>query len=133
MLRLPRAILRRTYVRYLAASATALTVDFGLFLAVLRAGVPAMLASGIGYAAGIGAHWWLSSRTVFSGDLADAGASRRRQQALFLGSALVGLLATMAVVGVGAALRLDPRLAKLVAVAVSFQLVWLLRRHVVFA
>jgi putative flippase GtrA len=126
-------LLRATYLRYLAASATALGSDFGLFLLMLSAGLPASLASGVGYSAGIVAHWWLSSRAVFAGGLADAGGERRRQQGLFLLTALAGLACTMSVVGVGAGLGLDPRLAKVTAIMLSFQLVWLLRRHIVFA
>ncbi len=128
-----RTLLRATYLRYVAASAASLGLDFVLFLLCLTAGVPAMLASGIGYSAGIGAHWWLSSRAVFAGGLAERGGDRRRQQALFLGSALVGLAITMAVVGLGAKLGLDPRLAKLAAVALAFQATYLLRRRIVFA
>jgi small basic protein len=54
------------------------------------------------------------------------------QKALFVGSALIGLALTMAVVGLGARLGLDPRLAKLVAVATSFVATWLLRNRIVF-
>ena len=126
-------IYQATYLRYVAASAAALGVDFALFLACLSTGMPAMLASGVGYCAGIGAHWWLSSRAVFAGGLAAPGGDRRRQQGLFLGSALVGLAITMGVVGLGARLALDPRLAKLGATALAFQATYLLRRRIVFA
>ncbi len=127
------AMLRIPYLRYVAASAVSLGVDLALFLAALSAGMPAALASGFGYSAGIVAHWWLSSRAVFVDGVAADADARRRQQALFLGSAIVGLGVTMAVVGLGAALGLDPRLAKLAAILVSFHAVWLLRRHIVFA
>ena len=130
---MPRALLRGTYPRYIAASAAALGVDFALFLAALGTGMPAMLASGLGYSAGILAHWRLSSRAVFASRVADRGAGRRRQQALFLASALAGLAITMAVVGIGARLGLDPRAAKLAAIAISFQATYLLRRRIVFA
>ena len=48
------------------------------------------------------------------------------------GSALVGLGVTTAIVGGGSALGIDPRLAKLAAIVVSFQTTYLLRRHIVF-
>jgi putative flippase GtrA len=126
-------LLGNTYLRYLAASATALGIDFALFLLMLSAGLPATPASAVGYSAGIAAHWWLSSRAVFADGLAGAGSERRRQQGLFLLTALAGLACTTSVVGMGAGLGLDPRLAKVAAIMLSFQLIWLLRRHIVFA
>ena len=124
---------RIVYLRYIVASAGALAVDLALFMAALGLGVAAVAASAGGYCAGIAAHWLLSSRAVFSGSLAEAGRARVRQQALFLGSALAGLLTTMAIVGAGTLAGLDPRIGKAVAIAVSFQLTYLLRRRVVFA
>lgn len=123
----------RVYLRYVGASMGALGVDLACFLLLLDTRTPAAAASAIGYAAGIAAHWWLSSRTVFGDRLAGAGAGRLGQQALFLVSAIVGLGITVGVVGFGTALGLDPRLAKLGAILASFQTMWLLRRHVVFA
>ncbi|MEQ1689130.1 MAG: GtrA family protein, partial [Sphingopyxis sp.] len=64
---------------------------------------------------------------------ASRGSSERtRQKALFVGSALVGLTLTTAIVGGGSALGLDARLAKLVAILVSFPTIYILRRHFVF-
>ena len=119
-------------VRYGMASVVALCVDLGCFLALLSAGMWAAGASAIGYAAGIAAHWLLSSRTVFTGDVATAGFARARQKALFVISALVGLGVTTAIVGAGDIAGIDPRLAKLVAIAISFTVTWLLRSRVVF-
>jgi putative flippase GtrA len=122
-----------TYLRYLVASVGALGVDMGLFVGALALGLHPTLAAGTGYTAGILAHWLLSSRAVFTGQLAEAGAPRRQQQALFLVSAMIGLGVTMAIVGLGHAIALDPRLAKLVAIGVSFQITYFIRRRVVFA
>ena len=122
----------RTYVRYIAASAGALGVDMLVFLALLEGGVAAAPASALGYGAGIGAHWLLSSRAVFANDVARDARDRSVQKALFLGSALAGLALTALIVGVGDMAGLDPRLAKLVAIAASFQATWLLRRQLVF-
>lgn len=126
-------LLGATPVRYLIASIAALAADMGCFLALLRLGLAPMPASATGYALGIIAHWLLSSRAVFADQVAARGAGRTRQKALFVGSALVGLALTTVVVGAGAAMGLDPRLAKLVAVALSFVATWLLRQKVVFA
>ena len=126
-------MLRITYLRYLVASGGALGLDLGLFMAALALGMAPVAAAALGYCSGIAAHWLMSSRAVFVGRLAAAGTARRQQQLLFLGSALVGLAVTMAIVGVGELFAVDPRLAKLAAVALSFQITYLLRRRLVFA
>ena len=119
-------------LRYLLASVGALAVDMGSFLALLALGMLAAAASAIAYSLGILAHWLLSSRTVFVGNVAERGAARTRQKALFVGSALVGLALTIAIVWAGDVSGIDPRLAKLVAIGVSFTTTWLLRSKVVF-
>ncbi|QIK78523.1 GtrA family protein [Sphingomonas piscis] len=126
-------MLRFTYVRYLLASTVALAVDSALFLVGLQLGASPLSAAAGGYAAGLLVHWFLSSRAVFSRGLAPGGAERRQQQVLFLASALVGLAVTMLIVGGGAALGLDPRIAKIGAIASSFQLTYMLRKRLVFA
>ena len=90
------------------------------------------LASAFGYSAGIAAHWLLSSRTVFAENVAERGLRRTQQKALFVVSALLGLGVTTAIVGAADWLAIDPRPAKLVAIAVSFTLTWLLRSRIVF-
>jgi putative flippase GtrA len=124
---------RATYLRYLAASVIALGVDLSLFLALEVTGMPIALPSAISYSAGILVHWLISSRLVFAGDLRDVGIDRARQQALFLLSAFAGLLLTVAIVSLAVQFGLDARLAKLVAVAASFQATYLLRSKIVFA
>ncbi len=119
-------------VRYLLASIGALAVDVGTFLALLSLGIWAAGASAIGYCLGIVAHWLLSSRAVFIGTVAERGAGRTRQKALFVISALLGLGLTTAIVWAGDASGFDPRLAKLLAIAVSFTATWILRSRVVF-
>jgi len=121
------------WLNYLIASGLALGSDAGLFLLLLDAGLPPVAASAIGYCAGILVHWLVSSRLVFADGTAARGTGERhRQKMLFVGSALVGLAVTTAIVGGGSALGLDPRLAKLAAIVVSFQTTYLLRRHIVF-
>lgn len=119
-------------IRYGFASLAALAVDMGSFLALLAVMVPAALASAAAYSAGIVTHWLFSSRTVFNDSVAQRGPERTRQKALFVGSALVGLALTIAIVGAGDMAGIDPRLAKLVAIAVSFAATWLLRSRIVF-
>jgi putative flippase GtrA len=122
-----------TYLRYILSSAGALAVDMSLFMALFHLGVFPAAASAIGYMSGIAAHWLLSSRAVFADNVAQRGRGRDRQKALFLGSALVGLAITTLTVGAGDLAGLDPRLAKLAAIAISFQATYLMRKKVVFA
>ena len=113
-------------LRYLLASIGALAVDMGSFLALLSLGMLAAPASALAYAAGIIAHWLLSSRTVFTDSVAERGHERTKQKALF------GLALTTAIVGTGDFMGVDPRLAKLLAIAVSFTATWILRNKIVF-
>ncbi len=127
-----RRAINLLFLRYLAASALALGVDMGAFLALLTLGLPAAAAAAVGYGLGIAAHWLASSRAVFTAGVAEHGPERSRQKALFVGSALAGLALTTAIVGIGTGFGLDPRLAKLAAIGASFTLTWLLRERVVF-
>lgn len=120
------------FIRYVLASVGALAVDVGSFLALLSFGVAAAPASAIGYSLGIVAHWLMSSRAVFHETVAISGMARTRQKALFVVSALVGLALTTAIVGVGDWGGFDPRIAKIVAIAVSFLVTWLIRSRIVF-
>ena len=120
------------FIRYVLASVGALAVDMGCFLALLTAGMWAAGASALAYGAGILAHWLLSSRAVFVGSVATRGAERTRQKALFVASAMVGLALTTAIVWTGDNAGIDPRLAKLAAIVVSFAATWLLRSKIVF-
>lgn len=121
------------FLRYVAVSVGALATDMGVFLALLEAGLPSISASAIGYSIGILAHWILSSRKVFQDRVSDKGtAARTQQKAMFLASALLGLLLTVAIVGAGTALGLDPRLAKIIAILISFLLTYALRNIVIF-
>lgn len=130
---LRQAAHRLVPARYLGASAVALGFDMASFLVLLALGLAAAPASALSYSLGIVVHWFISSRAVFTAGVADRGPARTRQKALFVASALVGLALTAAIVGLGDAAGLDPRLAKIAAVGVSFAATWLLRARVVFA
>lgn len=120
------------FVRYVLVSIGALAVDMGTFLACLSFGMIAAPASAVGYGLGILAHWLLSSRTVFADRVAADSGLRMRQKALFLISALTGLAITVALVGGIEGAGGDPRLAKAVAIVVSFLVTYWLRKRVVF-
>ena len=119
-------------VRYGFASAAALASDMATFLLLLSMQMTAAPAAALAYGLGIVTHWLLSSRAVFTDTVAQRGPQRTRQKALFLGSAFVGLGLTTLVVGGADMMGSDPRLAKLVAIGVSFAATWLLRSKVVF-
>jgi putative flippase GtrA len=122
-----------TFLRYVVVSVGALAIDMGVFLALLKTGMISAVAAAIGYAIGIVAHWTLSSRKVFQDRVSGRGTRERTQQkAMFVVSALLGLVVTMSIVGVGDALGLDPRIAKIMAIGVSFMLTYLLRNVVIF-
>lgn len=120
-------------IRYLLASVGALAVDMAAFLTLLALGTWPAGASAISYAAGIAAHWLMSSRAVFADRVADRGLARTQQKVLFVGSALLGLGLTTGIVFAGDSAGIDPRAAKLVAIAVSFAATWMLRSRIVFS
>jgi len=124
---------RITYARYVMASAVALAADLALFMLLLNAGLQPVPASAAGYSFGLIIHWLASSRLVFARQGVPFISRRRRQKLLFIASAMIGLGITSAIVCIGSHLGLDPRLAKLGAIVVSFQATYLLRRAVVFA
>lgn len=126
-------MLDQLYTRYVGASVAALGVDFAVFMAAMAMGMSPALAAACGYMAGIICHWMISTRVVFVGQVAEDVPGRRHQQALFFLSALVGLGITTGIVGLGTRYGLDPRLAKGVAIVVSFQATYVLRKRVVFA
>lgn len=126
-------LLERTFIRYGLASLIALAGDVGLFLALLRGGLTPAMASAPAYGVGIAIHWFISARLVFAAGAAPRGPERIRQKGLFVGSALVGLALTTGIVALGSLVGLLPLAAKLVAVAVSFQTIYLLRKAIVFA
>lgn len=123
----------RRFAAYGVASALALGFDMGSYLLMIGAGMAAPFAAVLGYTLGIGVHWLASSRVVFAGRVARAGHDRSAQMGLFALSALVGLALTWIIVSGGVAAGLDPRFAKLAAIAISFVATFLLRARFVFA
>ncbi|MFV0642909.1 MAG: GtrA family protein [Sphingomonadaceae bacterium] len=132
MVRLLARLQDRVFLRYLLASVFALGMDFGTFLALLNAGTPTTLASALSYSLGIIAHWIISSRMVFTGQVAVDTNIRNLQKTLFVLSAIAGLCVTTAIVYLASMTLLDPRVGKLIAVGASFFVTWSLRRRIVF-
>jgi len=133
VIKLANQLRGNVFLRYVAVSIGALAADMTVFLLLLEAGMPATAASAVGYSVGIFAHWILSSRKVFHDRVSEKGTvARTQQKAMFLASALMGLVLTMIVVGAGTALGIDARIAKVVAITTSFLLTYLLRNVVIF-
>lgn len=135
MLRLPERLKEFQAVvfsKYLLASVAALAVDMVLFFQLIAMKATPWAASALAYSVGIVVHWALSSRVVFNGRVARGKGARAAQQAQFVMSALIGLAITTGIVAIASYLGLDPGLAKLIAVGVSFLTVWHLRNRYVF-
>ena len=131
---LARAGFDRSFLAYIAVSAAALGVDLLVLDRLLVANMPESGAAAFAYSIGIVVHWLLSTRTVFAPETAARGSrALDRQRALFIGSALVGLAITTAMVGTASGFGIEPRLAKLAAIGVSFTAVWLIRRLYIFS
>ncbi len=119
-------------LRYGFVSAAALGVDFSVFLACNGLIGQPTLSGVIGYGAGIMLHYMLSCRFVFDAARSEKAAQRRFVE--FLASGFVGLAVTAAVIALMAgALGFAPISGKIVAAAVSFAGVFLIRRSIVFA
>lgn len=126
-----RARLRQV-LAYGVVSALALTLDAGLFLALVAWQAPSVVAAVAGYLAGLLLHFALSSRYVF--DAGATGKPRARLLGEFAASGLAGLAVTAATVAVTVDVAgLSPPVGKLMAIALSFGIVFLLRRQLVFA
>jgi putative flippase GtrA len=118
--------------RYSIASAVALGVDFGVYIALCALTVKAPLAGIVGYAAGMLVHYILSSNLVF--DVAQSPKSASRRLTEFVFSGVFGLILTGSTIAVLTELfSIAPLAAKVFAVLVSFTAVFLIRRWFVFA
>lgn len=120
-------------VRYGIGSVVALGSDLGLFMVLVGMGILPVGASALGYTLGILVHWLISSRLVFADNAAPRGPERTRQKGLFVASALAGLTITTVIVALGDMAGLMPVIAKLIAVVVSFQATYMMRKAFVFA
>ena len=118
--------------RYTIVSALALILDFTVYLLLAAGGTTGALAGAIGYACGLALHYLLSVRYVFDAAAAHKGQSRLITE--FALSGVAGMAITALVIAVTVDLSGMPLLpAKILAVGVSFLVVFALRRGVVFA
>jgi putative flippase GtrA len=118
--------------RYGIVSVMALGADFALFLVLAQAGLRPSLAGAAGYAFGLILHFLLSVRFVFDADR--SAKSQPRLFGEFAVSGAVGMCITAGTIAVATdAFHLAPVIGKVLAVGVSFLVVFALRRAIVFA
>ena len=117
---------------YTIVSAIALGIDVVAFSAFTGAGTPARWAGVVGYSIGLVVHYILSARYVFDTRGSTKTAFRRFVE--FVISGTIGLGITWLAIAIAVDLMHLPALiGKGAAVAVSFVVVFLLRRGIVFA
>lgn len=119
-------------VRYVLVSCAALGVDTIITLNFTWAGLPPALCAAAGYVVGLGLHWVLSSRFVFAAELSASQGARARQAALFFASGIGGLAVTVSTFTTAVTLGVPALIAKAFAVGISFVVVYLIRRHLIF-
>ena len=118
-------------LRYLAASALALAIDFGAYAGLIRlAGVDYLVAAPAGFLLGLAAIYVLSVRWVFAARrLKDA----RIEFSVFAGIGLAGLLLNQAVIYASVAkLALVPELAKVISAGIVFGFNFTARKLLLF-
>lgn len=128
----PLAVLNRfSITRYLLASIVSLAFDVALFMVLVSFLFDPGIASALGYSAGIVVHWLISSSFVFPGKTRQ-GAALQLQRLGFVGTAVLGLGITVAIVSALTEIGIMPVIAKGVAVVVSFFAVYVTRKYGVF-
>jgi putative flippase GtrA len=118
-------------VRYLAASALALAIDFGLYSGLIRlAGVDYLVAAPIGFAAGLATVYAVSIRWVFRHRRLQ---SVRDEFAVFALIGLAGMALNQGVIWAGVELlALSPELAKVLSAGTVFGFNFGLRKLLLF-
>ncbi len=115
---------------YGLASAAALAVDWGLLLVLHGAGLNYLLATAIGFCAGIAVTYGLSVSVVFRHRLI---ADRKREFAGFLGVGIAGLVLTQLLMALWVErLGMAPGLAKIPTAGLVFVFNFTVRRALLF-
>lgn len=117
---------------YVVVSALALAVDLVFFQTLVTIGIRPKLAGAAGYMTGLALHYVLSKTFVF--DVSASAKSKLQRRLEFFASGLIGLLITAGIIWLATEmLHVHASIAKLAAVAISFVVVFLIRRQIVFA
>jgi putative flippase GtrA len=118
-------------VRYFAASALALGVDFGVYVGLIRlAGVHYLVAAPIGFALGLATVYMLSIGWAFKDRrLAD----RRTEFALFALIGLAGMALNQSIIWVSVRfLTVSPEIAKIISAGIVFCFNFVSRKLLLF-
>jgi putative flippase GtrA len=117
---------------YVVVSALALAVDLICFQTLVTMGSRPKIAGAAGYLMGLALHYVLSKTFVF--DVTSSAKSKMQRRLEFFASGMIGLLLTAGIIWLSTEiLGVHASLAKLAAVAISFVVVFLIRRQIVFA
>jgi putative flippase GtrA len=123
-------LLHLNYVRYGIVSVLALGLDTLTLLVLHYWGWAAWLSAAAAYLLGAVLHWMLSIRYVFDKPRDRADYLRKLMQ--YIGAGLVGVLLTMLIVeSATGLLGLNILLAKIIAVLVVFNVVYLVRKFAI--
>lgn len=123
-------LLQLNYVRYGIVSVLALGLDTLTLLVLHYWGWAAWLSAAAAYLLGAVLHWLLSIRYVFQKPADRADYLRKLMQ--YIGAGLVGVLLTMLIVeGATSLLGLSILTAKIIAVLVVFNVVYLVRKFAI--
>jgi len=126
--RLPEGL--RELMLYGFASALALSLDWGLLLALTALGVNYLVASATGFVSGIAITYLLSVSVVFRHRPV---ADRRREFVGFIGVGLAGLVLTQGLMALWVGgLHLHPGLAKIPTAGIVFVFNFTVRRALLF-
>jgi putative flippase GtrA len=124
--------MKKEFLLYAAVSALALAVDVTiLYLATTRLAMPGYLAAALAYAFGLAVHYMLSVRYVFTHRRMES--QRRTEVMVYALTGLVGILLSAGIVHAGNLLGQSLALSKLVAIAVSFIAVFMIRKITLFS
>jgi putative flippase GtrA len=124
--------MKKEFLLYAAVSALALAVDVAiLYLATARFAMPSYIAAALAYAIGLAVHYVLSVRHVFT--YRRMAAQRRTEVMVYALTGLVGILLSAGIVHAGDLLGQSLAVSKLVAIAVSFIAVFMIRKITLFS
>jgi putative flippase GtrA len=124
--------MKKEFLLYAAVSAVALAVDVAiLYLATARFAMPSYIAAALAYAIGLAVHYVLSVRYVFTHRR--MASQRRTEVMVYALTGLVGILLSAGIVHVGDLLDQVLAVSKLVAIAVSFIAVFMIRKITLFS
>lgn len=116
-----------TFVGFIAAGGTATVVNYALFVALYWGGVGYLVASAIGYVAGIAISFVINRRLVFR-----SRGSKRQEVPRYVIAYLGALVVQLTLLEVFVRLGLDPLIANAVALIIVVVLNFFVIRRVVF-